>query len=204
MQLRSVTTRTLIAAGLVAAATLAVQGAAVSRQQADAFAKKVAVIVQQGEDTARAAKPRRTPVSEAEVNSWFTYRAQPLLPQGVSQPSLTIIGNGKVMGGATVDLEAVGKRRGSGGTLDPWSYIGGRVPLTVTGVLHTQNGRGRFELQEADVSGVPVPKMLLQELVSYYSRTDDHPEGLNLDQPFQLPANIRQIEVGQGQAVVVQ
>jgi hypothetical protein len=71
-------------------------------------------------------------------------------------------------------------------------------------VLHTQNGQGRFELQQAAVSGVPVPKALLQELVSYYSRTADAPQGINMDEPFVLPANIRQIEVGQGQAVVIQ
>ena len=201
---RSQITRAFLVAGLVAGATFVAHGAAVSRQQADAFAKKVAVIVQHAEANPRRTVPRRTPVSEAEVNSWFTYRAQPLLPQGITQPTLTIIGNGKVMGGATVDLEAVAKRRGSGGTFDPWSYVGGRVPLTVTGVLHTQDGRGRFELQDADVSGVPLPKALLQELVSYYSRTADHPEGINLDSPFELPANIRQIEVGSGQAVVVQ
>ena len=54
------------------------------------------------------------------------------------------------------------------------------------------------------VSGVPIPKTLLQELVSYYSRTSDDPSGVNLDEAFNLPAKIRQIEVGQGQAVVVQ
>jgi hypothetical protein len=45
---------------------------------------------------------------------------------------------------------------------------------------------------------------VLQELVSYYSRTAEDPRGIDLDEPFELPAGIRQIEVGQGQAVVVQ
>jgi len=49
-----------------------------------------------------------------------------------------------------------------------------------------------------------VPKSLLQELVSYYSKTADKPGGVSIDEPFALPAGIRQIEVGQGQAVVVQ
>src|SRR5687767_1813780 len=104
MILRSVAARALLVAGLVTGLTFAVQGAALSRQQADAFAKKVAVIVQHSESDPRTAKPRRTAVTESELNSWFTYRAQPLLPQGVTSPKLTIIGNGKVMGGATVDL----------------------------------------------------------------------------------------------------
>jgi hypothetical protein len=177
---------------------------AVSPQQADAFARKIAIINQQGTLAPRSAGARRTPVSETEVNSWFAYRAQPLLPQGMSEAQVTIIGEGKVSGTATLDLEAMGKSRRSGGLIDPWALLGGRLPVTVTGVLHTQNGQGRFELQQAAVSGVPIPKTLLQELVSYYSRTSDDPAGVNLDEAFNLPAKIRQIEVGQGQAVVVQ
>jgi len=177
---------------------------AVSPQQADAFARKLAIITQQGSLAPRAVGMRRTAVTETEVNSWFAYRAQPLLPQGMTEPQLMIIGGGKVSGAATLDLEAVGKSRRSGGLIDPWSLLGGRLPVTVTGLLHTQNGQGRFELQQAAVSGVPIPKTLLQELVSYYSRTPDDPAGINLDETFDLPANIRQIEVGQGQAVIVQ
>jgi hypothetical protein len=147
---------------------------------------------------------RRTPVTEDELNSWFAYQAQPVLPAGVTQPQITILGDGKVAGQATVDLEVVGKRRSTGGTFDPWSYLGGRVPVTINGILHTENGRGRFDVQNAEVSGVPVPTSLLQELVSYYSRTSANPAGISLNEAFELPANIDKIEVGQGQAVVVQ
>jgi hypothetical protein len=180
--------------------------AALTPQQADAFAKKVAIISQQGslKTTQRTSAARRTAVSESEVNSWFAYRAPPLLPDGMTDPKITIIGGGKVMGEATLDLEAVGRSRRTGGLLDPWSLLGGRLPVTVTGVLTTQNGEGRFDLQQAAVSGVPIPKSLLQELVSHYSRTEKDPGGINIDEPFALPAGIRQIEVGQGQAVVVQ
>jgi hypothetical protein len=178
--------------------------AALTQQEADTFAKKVAIISQQGTLTARTAAARRTPVSETEVNSWFAYRARPLLPVGMTEPQITIIGDGKVSGAATVDLDAVAKTRRSGSLIDPWSLLGGRLPVTVTGVLRTDNGQGRFELQQASISGVPVPKTILQELVSYYSKTAEDPRGIDIDEPFALPAGIRQIEVRQGQAVVVQ
>jgi hypothetical protein len=176
----------------------------VSRQQADSFAKKVAIINQRAAAPATAAASHRTLVSENEVNSWFAYRGQELIPKGVTEPKVTIIGNGRVMGVATVDLDAVSKKNASGGTFDLWKLVGGRVPVAVTGVLQTKGGRGQFDLQNATLSGVPVPKALLQELVSYYSRTADHPDGVRLDESFALPARIQQIEVGQGQAVVVQ
>jgi hypothetical protein len=176
-----------------------------SRQQADSFAKKVAIINQRAAAPAPTpAASRRTVVSEVEVNSWFLYRAQDLIPKGITQPKVTIIGNGRVMGLATVDLDAVSRQRSSGGTLDLWNLVGGRLPVAVTGVLQTKGGQGRFDLQSATIIGVPVPKALLQELVSYYSRTDDHPAGVRIDSPFDLPAKIQQIDVGEGQAVVVQ
>lgn len=188
--------------GLFFAGTL-LHGAAVSRQQADAFARKIDLIAKHAE-VSRAPAPVRTPVTETELNSWFTYRAQPLLPAGVADPRLTIVGNGKVMGTVTVDLQQLAKQRAGSSALGPLSYLGGRVPVSLSGVLRTKDGRGQFDLQEADVSGVPVPKAFLQELLSYYSRTPEHPEGVRLDAPFALPANIREIEVDQGQAVVVQ
>ena len=199
------TFRTASASAFVAVLGLALaslQAADTSRPLADTFAKKIAVINQHAQSGATAA--RRTTLTESELNSWFAFRAQPLLPAGVTQPKVTIVGGGKLLGSATVDLEAIGKSRTTGGSLDVWSYLGGRLPLSVTGILHTKDGQGRFELQAADISGVPVPKTLLQELVSYYTRTAEKPQGVRLDDPFALPASIKSIEVGQGQAVVVQ
>ncbi len=188
---------------LLILAIVSLQAAAPSRQQADSFAKKLAII-NQAATLPQAPAGRRTVVTEDELNSWFMYRAQPLLPQGVAEPRLTIVGGGKVMGTVTVDLDAIGKRKATGGTFDPWSLLGGRVPVNVSGVLTARDGRGQFDLQQADVSGIPVPMTVVQELVSYYSRTADNPEGVRIEDPFALPANIRQIEVGQAQAVVVQ
>ena len=175
----------------------------VSKQQADVFIRNLGEIAK---PAPAAIKPgmKRTPVTEGELNSWFAYQARPLLPRGISAPEVSIIGDGKVRGTATVDLESIGKQRSSGGLIDPWSLLGGRVPVNVVGTLRTKDGVGRFELESADISGVPVPKLLLQEMVSFYSKSERRPQGIRLDDPFALPANIRQIEVGQGRAVVVQ
>ena len=193
-----------IAAIVVGSAVLvSVEAATVSPQSAEAFADKVSLIRRHG-DLGERAGARRTPLTQDELNSWFAYRAKPLLPNGVSQPEVTIVGQGRLAGQAIVDLDAVAKRRASGGAFDPWALLGGRVPVKVTGILHTRDGVGRLEIQTAEVSGVPVPPTLLQELVSFYSRSPERPAGVRLDGTFALPANIRQIEVGQGQAVVVQ
>ena len=171
-----------------------------SRPQADSFAKKLAIIKQHAADSPKPPKPtRRTTVTEGEVNSWFVYRAQPLLPAGVKDPRVTAVGNGKMLGVVTVDLDDIAKSRA--GVL---KLLGGTLPISLSGVLRSQGGRGQFDLQSAEISGVPVPKFLVQEIVTHYTRAEDRPNGIRLDDPFTLPAGIKQIDVGPGQAVITQ
>lgn len=190
---------------LLFALLIPLHAATVSRQSAEDFAQKIALIQRHGESPERAAA-RRTRLTEDELNSWFMYRAQPVLPAGVAQPQITIVGDGQLAGQAIIDLDAVvARRRSSGaGAFDPLSLIGGKVPVSVTGILHTRDGKARFEVQRAEMSSIPVPVTVLQELLTYYSRSDERPQGVRLDDVFTLPSNIQQIEVGQGQAVVVQ
>ena len=184
-------------------ALIPLDAATVSLQSADEFSQKIALIQRQG-DIAGGAGARRTLLTQDELNSWLLYRSQPLLPNGVDSPQVTIVGEGQLAGQAVVDLDAVATRRSTGGLFDPLRLIGGRVPVSVTGILHARDGMVRFEVQSAAMSGIPVPVAVLQELVSYFSRTPERPQGARLDDVFALPAGIRQIEVGQGQAVVVQ
>jgi hypothetical protein len=71
-------------------------------------------------------------------------------------------------------------------------------------VLRAQEGKGRFQLVSAEILGVPLPKPILQELVAYFSRTPENPNGINMDAPFNLPAKIREVVVNPREAVVVQ
>ena len=168
-----------------------------SRPQADSFAKKLAIIKQHAADAPKSG--RRTTVTEGELNSWFVYRAPALLPAGVKAPQVTAVGNGKMLGVVTVDLDDIAKSRSG-----LWKLLGGTMPISLSGVLRTKDGRGTFDLQSAEVSGVPVPKFLVQEIVTHYTRAEDRPNGIRLDDPFTLPASIKQIDVGQGQALVIQ
>ncbi len=176
-------------------------GATISRQEAEGFERKVDAI---NGPKRPGSPPRRTIVTQDEINSWFTFRAQAVLPEGVTTPQVTLAGAGRTTSQATLDLDAIGRRRSSGGWLDPWSFLGGRLPIVVTGTLVAKDGVGRFALESATLGGLPFPKLFLQELLSLYTRTSERPRGVGLDDPFALPAGIRQIEVGRGEAVVVQ
>jgi hypothetical protein len=148
-------------------------------------------------------QPHRTTVTEQEVNAFLAFDAGDQLPAGVVDPAITIIGTGRVSGRAMVDLDAVRKQKPRG-LLDPLNYATGRLQVTATGVLTTSNGMGMIELQSASLGALPVPKVILQEIVGYYSRTTERPAGIDLDAPFALPARIREIQVQAGQAIVVQ
>jgi hypothetical protein len=173
-----------------------------SLQHAETFQKKLAIIVQQGET--KAPRERQTVLTQDEVNSYLRFSAGDQLPVGVTDPAIGIHGAGRLSGRAIVDLDVVRQKKSRGGWLDPLSYLTGRLPLTASGVLHTKDGIGRFDLESAAVSGVPIPKTLLQEIVSFYSRNEDFPNGINIDDPFTLPAEIRRIDVGDARAVIVQ
>ena len=201
MRIRTAAVVVLALAGMAAASTLHAAATA-SRAQADSLARKITQITQRGAQVTPGAA-RRIEVSEEEVNSWFVFRGRPYLPEGVTNPNLTMLGAGAMRGAVTVDLEALGKRRSKGGPLDLWSYLGGKVPVAVTGTLRARDGRGQFEMKSAEMAGVPVPKALVQQLLSIYtSSSDDKP--LSMDATFELPAKIQSIDVGQGQLVVVQ
>lgn len=187
---------------LIVVATAASGDAPPSRRDAELLRQKVATITAHGERVG--APARRTIVTEREVNAYLVFDAKEQLPVGVVTPSVTILGTGRLSGKAVVDLDAVRKEKNPTSLLDPMNYLRGRLPVAATGVLKTSKGVGHFELESTHINGIPIPKLLLQEIVSYYSRTPEKPAGIGLDDPFALPARIREIQVVRGQAIIVQ
>ena len=175
-----------------------------SRAAADRCQKKLTGIVQHGAaPQKRAAAARSTQLSDAEVTAYIRHHARDQVPVGVLEPTITALGDGRVGGRAIVDLDVVRKQK-QRGWLDPLAYLTGRLPVTATGRLTTKDGVGRFALESAEISSVPVPKAVIQELLSFYSRSSKDPDGINMDDPFELPARIREIRVAKGAATVVQ
>src|SRR5687767_8818144 len=175
----------------------------ITKADGDRFQGKLGRIVALGNTPrGRARADQSTVVSDAEVNSYLRFHAQDQIPVGVVDPVINAHGNGIVSGRAIVDLDAVRKQK-QRGWLDPMGYLTGRMPLTARGRLTTQNGRGLFELESAELSGVTIPKTVLQELLTFYSLTPEDPDGINMDDPYELPAKIRGIRFAPGAATIV-
>jgi len=188
----------------IALSALGASLAAVGPTRADALSLQKKIDGIRTFSAAPSKQPRRTTVTENEVNAYLNYELKEEMPVGVVEPALSILGGGRVTARAVVDLDAVRKQKTSRGLLDPLNYVSGRVPMTATGVLTTSNGVARLQFESAAIGPVPVPKLVLQEIVSYYSRSESKPAGIGLDDPFELPARIREIQVETGHAIVVQ
>src|SRR5215210_7112851 len=195
---------TAVALSTVLFAGQAASGRKLTKQLGERFQAKLGRIVQTG-DTPRGKSraAQSTQVTDVELNSYLRFQAADQVPSGIVDPLINAVGEGRVSGSAIVDLDAVRKQK-ERGWLDPMGYLSGRLPLTARGRLTTQNGVGRFELEGAELSGVTIPKTLLQELLTYYSRTPEDADGINMDDPFELPAQIREIRVAPGTATIVQ
>lgn len=174
------------------------------RKDADSLERKLAAILERGAAASqRKARPVRTPLTDREVNAYFRYQGQEYLPVGVVDPRITIAGADRVEARAMVDLDAVRNAKARAWS-DPLAWVTGALELRAAGRIVAADGMGRLQLESATLAGVPIPKSLLQEVVSYYSRTPDTPDGFRLDQPFALPHHIREVVLQRGTAVIVQ
>ena len=169
---------------------------------ADSFEKKIVAVQANAGTTSKTSRP--TPFSEDETNSYLKFKSGPLLPTGLTEPVITLHGEGRVTGRAVVDLDVVRQKQSSGGWFDPTSYLTGKLPVSAVGRIVTADGKGRFELERAEVSGIPVPKSLLAQMVNYFTRTAANPGGATIDDTFELPAEIRRIDIATGRFTVVQ
>jgi hypothetical protein len=176
--------------------------AAVSKQEGDRLQRKIDEIMKNGSATPVAA--RKTPVTESELNSYLAFNLKEKIPHGLSNPEVYMLGDGRLAGRVFVDLDEFKRQHRSSGFMDPFNYLSGRVPAVARGALSTSGGRGQFKLGSAEILGVLLPKPILQELVSFFSRSPENPRGFDLDSPFDLPAKIRELTVNRGETIVIQ
>lgn len=193
-----------VALCLLAAALGSAAAQALTKRDADSLQAKLDAILRRGSATGRAARPLSTSITDREFNAYFKFQGAAKLPVGVVNPMLEILDGGRLVAVVTVDMDAVRKSKERGWT-DPLAYMSGSVEARVVGVLRAANGKGKIDLESATLGGVPVPLLLLQELITYYTKTPESPAGFSLDRPFDLPQQIRQVNfIQRGSAVIVQ
>jgi hypothetical protein len=114
-----------------------------------------------------------------------------------------LLDGGRVDSKALVDLDMVrvSEKRG---WLDPLAYVTGIVEVRTIGTFRGSNGKGVYVYESASLGGMPIPKSILAELVAFYTRSPETPNGIPLDAPFDLPHRIRNVELRRGMGTVIQ
>lgn len=187
---------------IVAVCAASPAAAQLSRQEGARLQEKIDAIAKNG--ASNPTKSMKTIIAEREANSYLAFNLQDKIPKGLTNPQIHMLENGQLAGRVLVDIDEFKRNRQSNGVMDPLNYLSGQVPVTARGTLRTSVGKGQFQLASAELMGFPLPKPVLQELVSFFSRTRDHPGGFDIDAPFNLPAKIREAVINRGQAALVQ
>jgi hypothetical protein len=186
---------------VVAATAVTLVAQDLTRAEADHMAEKLAAIEARGSTPAHVGTaPLRTSFTDREVNAYFRYNGKEQLPQGVLDPQVAFQGDSRVDVRAVVDLDAVRKSQQS------WMAVllRGSVEVRVSGSIAVANGKGTVQILTATFGGIPIPPSLLQDVVGQYSKTPALPNGFQLDKPFDLPANIRELRLQHGAATIIQ
>jgi hypothetical protein len=192
---------------LLAAASLGA-GAAHAQEptpaEADSMQAKVERVAAVAETPRSAdAPPLHTTFTEREMNSYLALEGPTFLPAGIARPQVQLGDGGRVRARAIVDLDAVRRSR-ERSAFDPLSYLTGAVEVVATGRAEGRDGRGLIRYESATVGGVTVPKTVAQELLRFYTSTPERPRGFAFDEPFVLPAGLRDVSVERGAATVTQ
>ena len=149
------------------------------------------------------ADERLTVLLEPDIAAFLRFQGASQLPTGITEPTIEIGEGGTVSVEAIVDLDAIRRQR-TRSWLDPLQYLVGRLPVTATGRVRSGAGAARVDVQSVSVAGVAVPVSVLRELVVYFTRTADTPNGTDLDQPIPLPYGIIELRLSPGRVVIVQ
>jgi len=187
-------------AGVIAFRTIAAKEEPKTGSQAS---PKAAKVLQQKIDAVKDAEnnPKhtkgsvRTEVSEAELESYLLYSLKEDIPAKVDTANVQLAPDT-----VSLDTQITFSQNPTGNPMLD-TLVGGIHNLYLKGKLVAQQGRGRFDLQDVRVDGIPVPNLLIQTLIKKYVQPK-YPE-VDLNKPFEMPWGIQELKVEQGKAIVV-
>lgn len=175
-----------------------------ARADADAMAAKLARVAAAADESRPAtAPPLRTTFAEREINAYLALEGPAFLPPGIAMPRIELGDDDRVQARAIVDLDAVRRSR-ERSLFDPLAYLTGAVEVVAVGRVEGSGGEGLIRYESATVAGVGVPETVAQELLRFYTRTEQRPRGFAFDEPFALPAGLRAASVERGAVTVTQ
>jgi hypothetical protein len=150
--------------------------------------------------TGRPASDETIVVTERQLNSFVNLTLAERIPAEVSALELHLQ-EGRLGASALLDLDRLRAKLPEGGPYAMLSMLSGTVPVELVGRVESAEGQIRIDLQEAAIGGVGFPPSLLAQIVSFATRNEDRPEGIDIAAPVALPWTARRVRVEPGRAL---
>jgi hypothetical protein len=150
--------------------------------------------------TGRPASEETIVVTERQLNSFVNLTLAEQIPAEVSGLELHL-GAGRLGASAVVDLDRLRAKLPEGGPYAMLSMLSGTVPVELLGRVESAEGQIRIDLEEASIGGVGLPPSLLAQIVSFATRNENRPDGIDIAAPVALPWTARRVRVEPGRAL---
>jgi hypothetical protein len=137
----------------------------------------------------------RVETSEVELESYLLYSLKEDIPAQVDSADVQL-----AQDTVALDTQITFSSNATGNPVFD-ALVGGTHNLFVKGKLVAREHRGKFDLLEVRVDGIPVPNLLIQSLMKRYVQPK-YPD-VDLNEPFDMPWGIQELKLEQGKAIVV-
>ena len=170
-----------------------------SRDLADAFAKKLTVLEKYDHDP----KVKREPVNvfESELNSYVRYALAEKVPRGLREIRIILRENRLELRGLA-NLSEFNELKDKAGAGTLLGLLGGEVAVEVVADFRSEKGFGQFEIVSAQVGPMPLSAGMVGDIVARATVDATHPTGFDVRAPFRLPYSAKRIRPQQALATI--
>jgi hypothetical protein len=140
-------------------------------------------------------------VTQGQLNSFVNLTLAEKIPPEMSDLEVDLQQD-RLGARARLDLDQLRAKMPEGGAASLLTMLTGVVPVELSGRVESAEGLFRVELEEILIGGVSLPPALLAQIVSFATRNEERPVGLDITAPIALPWTARQVRVRPGRALV--
>jgi hypothetical protein len=133
-------------------------------------------------------------VSDTEMESYVLYSLKQDIPVQMDSFDVQL-----TPGSVAADTQLTFASMNTGNPLID-GLVSGTHNLFVKGRMFGADGRGKFDLEEVRIDGIPVPRVLIETLFAKYVKPK-YPDA-DLKEPFDLPWGIEELTIEEGKAKV--
>jgi hypothetical protein len=172
-----------------------------SQSESDELERMIEEIVANGFSNSDVAK--HYDITQSSINSFFHFKGSDFVPQGVRVSKCELLGESRVFASVTVAVEEVLSRVESD-VLDVLRFLKGNVEISVMFSVSAEKHIGQVTLESVRIGSIAIPSSILVALIRSYTRSDEVPNGFDLESRLSLPYGIERIQVDKGVVSVVQ